>query len=145
MFIGHYQSSFKETSQVEIPAIFRETLMGQVVVTQGFDRNLLVLPVDVFQDLSRLVVALNIANPLARSLMRILLGNASYVQIDQSGSINVPAALKEFAGLVDGVVLVGQGKYFEVWSQAGWQRQELDLQDAEVNSTRFTSLNLAGM
>jgi MraZ protein len=103
------------------------------------------LPVEVFQELSKLLVALNIANPLARGLLRMLLGNASYVDIDQSGVINLTDSLKEFARLGPEVVLVGQGKYFEIWSQALWQQQQIDLQDAEANSERFISMDLAGL
>ena len=145
MFFGQYHYPFDENYRVEIPENFRELLAGQVVVTQGFDRNILVLPVEAFQNLTRLVMALNIADPLARGLMRLLLGNASYSKIDQSGTISLQGSLKEFAGLQSGVVLVGQGKYFEVWSQASWHQQEVYLQDVEANSQRFTSLNLAGL
>ena len=145
MFFGQYHYPFDENYRVEIPENFRELLAGQVVVTQGFDRNILVLSVEAFQDLTKLVMSLNIADPLARGLMRMLLGNASYSKIDQAGSISLQAPLKEFAGIQTGVVLVGQGKYFEVWSQALWQQQELYLQDAEANSQRFTSMNLAGL
>jgi MraZ protein len=145
LFFGQYHYPFDEDYRVEIPASFRELLAGQVVVTQGFDRNILVLSVEAFQDLTRLVMSLNIADPLARGLMRMLLGNASYSKIDQAGTISLQGSLKDFAGLQTDVVLVGQGKYFEVWSQALWHQQELFLQDAEANSQRFTSMNLAGL
>jgi MraZ protein len=145
LFYGQYFSSIDENNRVEIPAGFRELLGGRVVITQGFDRNIMALPVEAFQDLSKLVTALNIANPLARGLLRMLLGNASYVDIDQSGVISLTGSLKEFAKLGSEVVLVGQGKYIEVWSQALWHQQQIDLQDAEANSERFISMNLAGL
>lgn len=145
MFYGQFFCSFDENNRAEIPARFRELLGGRIVITQGFDRNIMALPVEVFQELSKLLVALNIANPLARGLLRMLLGNASYVDIDQSGVINLTDSLKEFARLGSEVVLVGQGKYFEIWSQALWQQQQIDLQDAEANSERFISMDLAGL
>jgi len=145
LFIGQYHCSIEENNRVEIPAAFRDLLTGRAVITQGFDRNILVLPVEAFQDLSKLVAALNIADPLARGLQRMLLGNASNSVIDQSGAISLPDSLKEFAQLASDVVLVGQGNFFEVWSQALWHQQELYLQDAEANSQRFTSVNLAGL
>ena len=144
MFIGQYQSSFKVNNQLEIPANFQNLLSGQVVITQGFERNILILPVEVFQDLSRLVMALNIADPLARGLMRMLFGNAQYSEIDSSGLISLPDRLKEFAGLTGDVVLIGQGKYIEIWSGEAWHKQSQDLQDVEANSQRFASLSLAG-
>lgn len=144
MFIGQHQALLRENNELEIPAGYRKLLADQVVITQGFDKNILVLPVDVFEDLSKLVMALNIADPLARSLMRMLLGNAVYSEIGSSGSLRLQNSLKEFAGLKWNVVLIGQGKYIELWSQDSWHQQEKDIQDADANSQRFTSLNLAG-
>lgn len=145
MFIGLYHLSFDKNNRVEIPAAVRELLAGQVIITQGFERNILMIPLETFQSLFKLVAALNIADPLARGLQRMLLGNASYAIIDQSGTVDLPESLKEFARLASEVVLVGQGKYMEVWSMASWQEQEINLQDAESNSERFISLNLAGL
>jgi MraZ protein len=145
LFYGQYHNQFKENNRLEIPANFRELLAGRVVITQGFDRNILALSLEAFEDLSRLVMALNITDPLARGLMRMLLGNASFLEIDQSGAISLKGSLKEYAGLDSEVVLVGQGKYFELWSRAVWHEQEIDLQDAEANSQRFASINLGGL
>jgi len=145
LFYGQYNRSIDKHHRLEIPAGLRAALDGRVVITQGFDRNLLALPVDAFKDLARLVSALNIADPLARGLMRLLLGNAAYCEIDQTGSVVVPAALEQLAELQAEAVWVGQGKYLEIWSQALWRDQELSLQDAEANSQRFSSMNLAGL
>lgn len=145
MFIGLYHLSFDQNNHIEIPKSLRELFAGQAVVTQGFERNLLVLPVDTFQNLFRLVAALNIADPLGRGLQRMLLGNASYATIDESGTLSLPEPLKEFARLASEVVMVGQGNYLEVWSLAAWQQQEINLQDADANSNRFVSMNLAGI
>ena len=90
-------------------------------------------------------MALNIADPRARSLKRMLIGNAFYSEIDEHGTILLPVLLKEFAGLTSEVVWVGQGKYFEVWSSALWQKEELDLENAEANSQRFSTMNITGL
>ncbi len=145
MFIGQHQSLCSEKNSLEIPEVYRGFFGGKVVVTQGFEKNILILPVETFEKLSKLLMALNITDPLVRGLQRLLLGSASYSQIDRDGSIDLPAALKQFAGLTSKAILVGQGGYFEVWSQDGWKKQEKDLQDAQENSSRFSSLNLAGL
>lgn len=144
MFIGIYHLAINK-DKVEIPAALREMLAGRVVVTQGFERNLLVLPVDTFQNLFRLVASLNIADPLARLLQRMLLGNARYVEINANGELRLPESLQVFAQLSSDVVLVGQGNYLEAWSNPLWQQQEINLQDADANSMRFVSVNLGGI
>jgi MraZ protein len=145
MFYGQYRFINAENNRIQIPVAFQELHASRVVFTQGFDRNLLILSVDVFEALARLVMSLNIADPLARSLQRILLGNAVYCEIDPKGWFELPVTLREFAGITADGVLVGQGKYLEAWSAASWQHQELTLLDAEANAQRFTSLNLAGL
>ena len=145
MFYGQHQFSINEKNRMQIPTALRELFTGKAVITQGFERNILVLPVNVFESLAKLVMALNITDPLARSLQRLLLGNASYCEIDGLGTIEIPVSLKEFSGITAEGILVGQGRYVEAWSPANWLKQELDLQDAEANSQRFVSLNLSGL
>ena len=58
------------------------------------------------------------------ALQRLLVGHADDVEIDGAGRILVPPALRQFASLDKRVVLVGQGKKFELWDErAGWSRQ----------------------
>jgi MraZ protein len=145
LYFGKYIGACDEKNRVKIPSIFRDFHAGRVVITQGFDQNILVLPVDVFENLTRLLMALNIADPLVRRLQRMLIGRASFSEVDRYGNIKLPIGLKEFAGLEAEAVWVGQGKYLEIWSQALWQRQELDLLDVEANSQRFVSMNITGL
>ena len=56
-------------------------------------------------------------------MQRILVGSASDVEMDASGRILLPSLLRERTRLEKGVVLVGQGNKFEIWSAADWQAQ----------------------
>ena len=143
MFIGQYHYAINDESRLTIPAGFRERLSGGAFVTQGFDRNLWVLTAQAFQEIYRRVTAMNLADPLARLLLRMILGAASELDMDQAGSILIPQNLRAFANLNGEAVLVGQGDYFEVWSPALWHEQETQLQDAETNAQRFVMLDLA--
>jgi MraZ protein len=62
-------------------------------------------------------------NPRTRDLQRLLVGNASDVEMDAAGRILVPAPLRKFAGLDKDVALVGQGTRFELWDEARWGEQ----------------------
>ncbi len=143
MFLGQYRYSFDDKDRLMIPARFRELLADGAFVTQGFDRNLIILTPGAFQEIYQLIMALNIADPLARFLLRMFLGNATQLEVDESGRIVLPGNLREFANLAGEAVLIGQGDYFEVWAPALWSQQEAHLQDAETNAMRFVTLNLA--
>jgi len=110
-------------------------------MTQGFDRNVQVLSARAFEKVYHQATSLNIADPSARLLLRLLLGNA----IDVPGgkaSLPIPDNLRAYAGLQDTVLLVGQGDYFELWSPDEWQKQEAQVLDAEANASRFAALAL---
>ena len=143
MFFGQYHYSFDDQDRLMIPPRFRDLLAEGLFITQGFDRNLVILTPVAFQEIYQLVMNLNIADPLTRFLMRMILGNATELEVDATGRVALPTHLREFAGLAGEAVLIGLGDYFEVWAPALWSQQQTTLQDAEANATRFVSLNLA--
>ena len=88
---------------------------------------------------------MNMADPLARTLRRKIIGSASRVEIDKAGRILIPEFLCEKAGILSEheVVLVGQGVYFEIWSSEEWALQQQILDEAETNNERFKVLDLS--
>jgi MraZ protein len=143
MFLGQHAHSLDDDHYLTVPAAFREAMTGGAYVTQGFERNLVILTEKAFQELYQRVVAMNIANPLARLLLRMILGSATRLESDQAGRILLPESLVMFAGLEKKVVLVGQGDYFEIWAPGLWDKQSSDLHDTQANTERFAVLDLA--
>ncbi len=86
---------------------------------------------------------MNIADPVARLLLRLFLGNAAKLELDTADRFRLPANLAGFIQLNREVMLVGQGEYFEIWAMDQWSKQEANLQDVEENAHRFSYLNLA--
>ena len=142
MFLGQYIHSFDEKSRLTVPAKYRELLADGAFVVQGLDRNLMVLTPAAFEIIYQRIMALNLTDPSARLLRRIILGNASQLEVDKSGRILLPQNLREFAELKTEAVLVGQGDYFEIWTPALWKQQVTQVQDAEANAQRFATLDL---
>jgi MraZ protein len=142
MFIGQYHTNFEGKSGLEIPSHFKELLSGGAYITQGFDRNLLVLGSRAFHSIYGRMVGTNMTDPLARQLVRMILGTAAPVRVDESGYLLIPERLRTFAALDSDVVLVGQGEYFEIWSSHEWSEQETSLFDVDANATRFTAFDL---
>ena len=77
---------------------------------------------------------------------RLLIGHASDVEIDGSGRILLPAALREYAGLEKETVLIGQGKKLELWSKDAWEgtREEYldEANDESQLSEQIMSISL---
>ena len=142
MFLGKFSRTLDNRSRFSLPSTFSGQLAGGAYLTQGFDRNLQVLTSGAFQEIYRTVVSLNIANPLARLLLRLMLGSAQELGLDADGQLTIPEELKKFADLQEDIFLIGQGEYFEIWSPDLWNKQEAQLRDAETNASRFSALTV---
>jgi MraZ protein len=81
-------------------------------------------------------------DPIARLLLRLIFGTANELTANTSGYLTIPPSLKDFAGLQEDALLIGQGDYFEIWSPELWDTQETQIRDAETNSTRFSELTV---
>ncbi len=142
MFLGRYPCALSNKNRFPVPAAFRQDLAGGGYVTQGFERNLQVLTTHAFQEVSQHAMSLNMADPLARQLLRLILGTAHALETDDQGYLTIPDGLRVFAGLKQEAVLVGQGAYFEIWAPELWTAQEAELGDAESNARRFAALTV---
>lgn len=144
MFLGNFQHNLDDKGRLMIPARFRELLEGGAYITQGFDKCLMVLTEDYFKQVYERIEAMNLADPTARLLRRLILSNAYPVEVDKVGRILVPQNLRAFLGIENGELTVaGQGEYFEVWTPTLWNEQMAELQKTEANNARFSTLDLS--
>jgi MraZ protein len=143
MFLGQYQHSLDEKGRLTIPAAFRDALKAGAYLSQGFDRNLMVMSAGYFQQVYERINSMSITDPSARMLRRLLLSNAYQVEVDRSGRILLPANLRQFLSIESEAILAGQGEYFEIWTPEAWAQQMESLQDVEANAQRFSMLDLS--
>jgi MraZ protein len=143
MFLGQYQHTIDEKGRLMIPARFRELLEGGAFITQGFDKCLMVMTEAYFKQVYERIETMNLADPAARLLRRLILANAYPVEVDKVGRILLPQNLRTFLHVDGEAVVAGQGEYFEVWKPDDWNGQMTQLQDPEANNQRFSTLDLS--
>jgi len=143
MFLGQYEHTIDEKGRLTIPSRYRDEMLdGKLVVTTGFEHSLMALTPDVFAVLSTQMRSKPITDPTSRQFRRYFYSNAQELEIDKAGRILVPAFLRDAANLADGVVLAGNGEYFELWSPDLWKAKQEELSDSEANDQRFSGLDL---
>ena len=81
------------------------------------------VPAREWERIERDVQNLPTLNPAVRRFQRLVLGYASDLDLDSSGRILLPGALREYAHLEKRVVLVGQGNKLELWSESLWEAE----------------------
>jgi MraZ protein len=144
MFLGQYQHSLDPKGRLTIPSRFRELLVSDgAYITQGFDRNLMVLTESFFLQVSERVRRKSLTEPNARLLNRLIFSSAERVEVDRAGRILIPDFLRKLADLDGEAVIVGAGDYIEIWQPRKWEEQLTMLQDADANTQRFAVLDLS--
>ncbi len=144
MFLGQFQHNLDDKGRLMIPARYRDLLAAGAYITQGFDKCLMVMTDAYFNEMYSIINSMNMADPTARMLRRLILSNAYPVEVDKVGRVLVPQNLRQFLGIESGELTVaGQGDYFEVWAPEDWKAQMDIVQDVQANEQRFATLNLS--
>lgn len=125
MFRGVNTLNLDTKGRMAMPARYREVLLerseGKLVVTIDTDeRCLLIYPLPEWELIERKLDALPSFNAQARRVQRLLIGHATDAEMDSHGRILLSGPLRQYAALDKHVVLIGQGKKFELWDEQHW-------------------------
>ena len=94
---------------------------GQVVVTIDTQVACLVIyPLPEWERIEKEIQNLPALKPAVKRFQRLVLGYATDLELDGSGRLLLPQSLRDYAQLDKSVVLVGQGKKLELWSEPLW-------------------------
>lgn len=123
---GRSSLNLDQKGRMAVPARYRDMLLvryeGKLDVTQHPKDDCLVLYPRPIWELRRAEIA---ALPMDyRELQRRMLGSAHDVEMDGAGRILIPQELRAMADLETGVVLLGMGRFFEIWDARKMQEQD---------------------
>lgn len=127
MFQGASALSLDAKGRLAIPARHRDALApdgAPLVMTAHPHRCVLVYPQAAWVPIREKITSLPGMDPAILTFKRMLVGFAQEEELDGAGRVLVAQSLRQFAGLEKQVWLVGQGEHFELWSDAGWQKQQ---------------------
>ena len=135
-----------------LPARIRETVAslsdGKLVVTIDTKEHCLLLyPLPAWEQVQEKLENLPNMNPRSRTLQRLLIGHATDLEPDGTGRVLLPQKLRDYAQFDKKLVLVGQGRKVEIWSEPLWEmRMEEWLSDESVaklaDAEEFTGLSV---
>lgn len=144
MFLGRYHHTVDDKGRLTVPARYRDLMAAEgAYLTHGFDHNLNVYPIPIFERISTRINQQSMTDPSSRVLRRLMFSNAELVVMDKAGRILVPQFLREEIGLDSEAVIVGMGDYFEIWSPPQWVGQSAMMEESESLAVRFIDLDLS--
>src|SRR3990167_6832020 len=126
MFRGLNAIAIDDKGRLAVPARYRDLVQDEadgilVVTIDTEERCLLLYSYPQWEEIELKLQALPSFHPAARRIQRLLIGHATEVEMDRNGRILLPALLREYAGLGEMVMLIGQGKKFEIWGESQWE------------------------
>ena len=143
MFRGINAVNVDAKGRIAVPARYRDDLIsdadGRLIVTiDSEERCLLLYPLPIWEEIEKRIEELPSFNQAIRRIQRLLIGHATELAMDSSGRILLPPLLREYASLDGQIILVGQGKKFELWNREVWHNGR----DGWLNGSKESQNNL---
>lgn len=133
MFLGEFRHSLDKKGRVILPAKFREALTDGIVVTRGLDNCLWIFPKAEWYQVEDGIRKLSLTKNNARKFTRFLLGGATEEELDRQGRVSLPSHLREYAGLIKEIVIIGVSNRLEVWSKENWEKYAKEAEESFVD------------
>jgi MraZ protein len=141
MFLGEYTHTIDDKGRVTIPARFRAELAAGLVVTRGFDQNLMIYPIGEWQEMAERLASRPVSDESVRAFRRRIFAGAQDLEPDRQGRIILPQVLREFAGIDGEVVIVGNYDYVELWNANTWRDVRIAVEDND-DVSRWQALGI---
>lgn len=146
MFRGRFDHAIDSKGRLSIPSKFREILSinyDERLIITNFDGCLWAYPALEWQKVEDKVASLPQFKDEVKALQRVFISAAVESPIDKSGRILIPPTLREYAGIIKDIVLVGMTNRIEIWSREKWQKEfETAQQRLELMGDKLAELGL---
>lgn len=120
MLSGEFKHNIDTKNRLFIPAKHREELGETFMVAKSVRENCLkVYSLEEWERYIEPIVKMERKN--SEAILRALHRNAAQVSPDAQGRIVLPVALISYAEIEKGAVVVGCGKYAEIWSEEAYE------------------------
>ena len=121
--VGKYRHTVDPKGRLFVPSKLKDELGESFYVTLGLDHCLSVYTEEGWQAITDKYNALPISQ--ARK-MRFLFANAAKCEPDKQGRFLIPTTLRDYAGLKQEVMFIGQAGHAEIWDTEAYERLEAE-------------------
>ena len=115
---GEYQHSLDSKGRLFIPAKLRDELGEVFYITLSMDKCLCAYSGENWQQFSDKVSAMPYVK---QRKMRPLFAHAARCELDSQGRTLIPQNLRDYAGLVKNVTVIGCNNHAELWDSEAWE------------------------
>jgi MraZ protein len=130
MLLGEYEYKVDNKGRLPLPTKFRQEFSNGLVLTRGPEPCIFVYTQEEFNKLANTLSSDQIvAKSKMRKLNRSIFGSAFDLSMDGQGRIAIPHSLRESAKIGDAAVIVGAGKWIELWNPDLWKKERTEAEE----------------
>ncbi|MGI9647408.1 MAG: division/cell wall cluster transcriptional repressor MraZ [Acidimicrobiia bacterium] len=126
MFLGEHQHTIDPKGRVVLPSRFRAELAKGCFITKGLDRCLFVFTPEQWEIEAQRFRSLPRTDRQLRNYARVFFAGAIDQKLDKQGRIQIPAGLRDYAGLDKELTVVGVAERIEIWDAGIWTEVTAD-------------------
>jgi MraZ protein len=143
MFRGQFEHAIDEKGRLSIPAKFREALRKEkTLVLTSSDSYLTAYPLKEWRAIEDRLRANPKFKREQRDFLRFVYSSAEDVAIDSQGRILVPQGLRQRAGIMREVVIIGMMDTIEIWDKGRWGAKVASAPSPEELSAKLGELGI---
>lgn len=124
MFRGRYEHTIDSKGRISIPSKFREILTQKYndrFVITNFDHCLAAFPYEEWNTLIEQKIGnFSIMRKEMSAFLRYFYSSAIDCVLDKQGRLLIPQTLRDYANLQREVILVGEGRFIEIFAKERW-------------------------
>ena len=130
MFLGEYTHKLDSKNRIMIPSDFRDYLGDSFYITKGPENSLLIYTEEEFIKQSQKLDENINDNKKTRAIKRLFFSSTVRASLDKQGRVLLNKNLKDYSGIENEAVIIGNNTTIEVWNKDRWQAY---IDEVEVN------------
>ena len=119
-FLGEFECRLDSKSRIMLPSALKRQLPPEaedrLVINRGFEKHLVLYPINVWQTISAHVNHLNLYVKKNRDFVRYFYRGATELRLDKQNRLLFPKKLLEYAAIYEEVTLFSYHNRIEVWA-----------------------------
>ena len=127
-FRGHFDYSLDAKNRLNVPAKFRASFSGGLVLMKWLEPCIAIWTPDAFESFTQGMLAnLNPVGSRRRKLTRFFAGGSFDAELDSAGRVTLNHPLLEHGAIDKEVVVLGHLDHLEVWDRGRWLEDQRSL------------------
>lgn len=130
MFLGEFTHKVDSKNRIMMPSEFREDLEGDFYITKGPENSLIIYTEEEFTKQSQKLDEKINESKKNRAIKRLFFSSTVKMSLDKQGRILLNKNLKDYSGIKDEAMIIGNNTTIELWDRERWQAY---IDEVEVN------------